>query len=403
MSTSSNNNRSKSVISRPHWVVLARSLPQALLVSIAIASIGLILLGSSYRPEPDLSQGSGVMAAPAPVSPSTSYNYRICIWIVSILVLLFLTLIPLLWVFSLWKGDSVEFRNGRLYRSKDPFGRHIVARNYNFADWHYRQSWLGKLMNYGDLVIGSGENAEHIPCRGHFSKLRSFLENGKTSSPVHRTQIQRQGCGCLTLIVLVPLVVGTFALYILSNPSYSDTAPDPTPVIPTSPSDSADQLVIVDWNPVTSTIITEEQIEQRLHKAWAEEDWEEVINLTEQLLTFNPDDTNMTEKLYAAHVNYGYALIAEGRFEEAKAEFNYALGVKPDGGEALEGLQALASEMLTPTPTPQLQYTIHVVQQGENLYRIALRYDATVKDIMATNGLADHCIYVGQELNIPIN
>jgi LysM repeat protein len=45
---------------------------------------------------------------------------------------------------------------------------------------------------------------------------------------------------------------------------------------------------------------------------------------------------------------------------------------------------------------------IHVVQPGQNLFRIALRYGTTVEAIMAANGLTDpHTIYVGQRLIIP--
>ncbi|MBC7260988.1 MAG: LysM peptidoglycan-binding domain-containing protein, partial [Chloroflexi bacterium] len=45
---------------------------------------------------------------------------------------------------------------------------------------------------------------------------------------------------------------------------------------------------------------------------------------------------------------------------------------------------------------------IHVVQAGENLFRLALRYGTTVEDIMAANGLTDeNMIFVGQRLVIP--
>lgn len=48
------------------------------------------------------------------------------------------------------------------------------------------------------------------------------------------------------------------------------------------------------------------------------------------------------------------------------------------------------------------EQVIHVVQDGENLFRLALRYGTTVEDIMAANGLADeNMIYVGQRLVIP--
>jgi LysM repeat protein len=45
---------------------------------------------------------------------------------------------------------------------------------------------------------------------------------------------------------------------------------------------------------------------------------------------------------------------------------------------------------------------VHVVQAGENLYRIALRYGTTIQALMSANGLSNsHLIYVGQRLRIP--
>jgi len=151
----------------------------------------------------------------------------------------------------------------------------------------------------------------------------------------------------------------------------------------------------------TPTLTVEEQLEQDLNEAWVAENWEEAISLIEQILAINPDKTDMTEKLYAAHVNHGYKLAAGGKLEEAKAAFSRALTIKPDGAEAITGLQQLLGGTPTPTPTPEPQYTSHVVQRGENLFRIALRYGTTVEAIMAANGLTNHNIYVGQQLRIP--
>jgi lipoprotein-anchoring transpeptidase ErfK/SrfK len=48
------------------------------------------------------------------------------------------------------------------------------------------------------------------------------------------------------------------------------------------------------------------------------------------------------------------------------------------------------------------QGQIHVVQRGENLYRISLRYGTTVQAIMNANGLSNaNYIWVGQRLVIP--
>ena len=54
----------------------------------------------------------------------------------------------------------------------------------------------------------------------------------------------------------------------------------------------------------------------------------------------------------------------------------------------------------TATPIPTGQVT-HVVQRGENLFRIALRYGTTVQAIASDNGIANPAlIYVGQKLII---
>jgi LysM repeat protein len=54
----------------------------------------------------------------------------------------------------------------------------------------------------------------------------------------------------------------------------------------------------------------------------------------------------------------------------------------------------------TSTPLPPGQVT-HIVQRGENLFRIALRYGTTVQAIASANGIANPArIYVGQKLII---
>ncbi len=51
--------------------------------------------------------------------------------------------------------------------------------------------------------------------------------------------------------------------------------------------------------------------------------------------------------------------------------------------------------------TARADNVIHVVQPGENLYRIGLHYGVSWVDLMQANGLADTNIYVGQQLIIP--
>jgi murein DD-endopeptidase MepM/ murein hydrolase activator NlpD len=68
---------------------------------------------------------------------------------------------------------------------------------------------------------------------------------------------------------------------------------------------------------------------------------------------------------------------------------------------SLEEAPQLAAGFFTAAPPVQTP-TIHVVQPGETLFRIAQRYGVTVDDIVAANNLADrNIIHVGQELVIP--
>jgi len=152
------------------------------------------------------------------------------------------------------------------------------------------------------------------------------------------------------------------------------------------------------------TLTVEEQLAKSLDEPWAAKEWETVIGIIEQILAINPAYDDMVEKLYAAHVNYGQQLAAEGKLEEAKMEFTRALDVKPGGGEAVAELEALAAgEAPVPsaTSTPGAQPTIHVVQPGEWLYQIARMYGTTAQAIMAANGLTSPTIHPGQQLRIP--
>jgi len=64
---------------------------------------------------------------------------------------------------------------------------------------------------------------------------------------------------------------------------------------------------------------------------------------------------------------------------------------------------AAATQAPTATPLPTGQVT-HVVRRGENMFRIALRYGTTVQAIASANGIANPAlIYVGQSLVIPIS
>jgi LysM repeat protein len=62
------------------------------------------------------------------------------------------------------------------------------------------------------------------------------------------------------------------------------------------------------------------------------------------------------------------------------------------------------SPLPTPTsvPTSSPSSGVHIVQRGENLFRIALRYGLTTQALAAANGIANpNRVYVGQRLVIP--
>jgi LysM repeat protein len=67
---------------------------------------------------------------------------------------------------------------------------------------------------------------------------------------------------------------------------------------------------------------------------------------------------------------------------------------------ALAASLALAA-LLALVQTGFAEAQIHVVQPGENLFRIALRYGVTVQALQSVNGLNNYIIYVGQSLIIP--
>jgi LysM repeat protein len=70
---------------------------------------------------------------------------------------------------------------------------------------------------------------------------------------------------------------------------------------------------------------------------------------------------------------------------------------------ALVLLVVLLAQMLPPAALAHAQSTIHVVKKGETLYSIARRYGVSLEAICAANGIADPSrIYVGQQLVIPM-
>ncbi len=57
--------------------------------------------------------------------------------------------------------------------------------------------------------------------------------------------------------------------------------------------------------------------------------------------------------------------------------------------------------LLTATQSAHAETRVHIVQPGETLFRISLKYGVTVEAIQAANGLTGNLIYAGQVLIIP--
>jgi len=152
----------------------------------------------------------------------------------------------------------------------------------------------------------------------------------------------------------------------------------------------------------TATLTADQLLAQQLDTVWASGDWPQAISLIEQILALNPTADGMTQKLYAAHVNYGRTLVAAGRLEDAKAEFSTALTIKPDGEEAMNELLKLSGETpILPTATSGAQ-TLYVVRAGDTLFSISRRFGVTVQAIMVANNLTSTNIRPGQQLYIPL-
>lgn len=149
------------------------------------------------------------------------------------------------------------------------------------------------------------------------------------------------------------------------------------------------------------TLTAEDKLLLQLDQPWAAGDWETAIRVIEEVVAINPAHAAANEKLYAARVNHGRKLAAEGRLEDAKAQFTLALEANPKGGEAYAGLRDLAGITQPATATPPPEASVHIVAEGETLWSISQRYGVTVQAVMQANSLQDYNVRVGQQLQIP--
>lgn len=99
-----------------------------------------------------------------------------------------------------------------------------------------------------------------------------------------------------------------------------------------------------------------------------------------------------------------YPAPTEGSIEEPAPGQPIPVETATDQPPAVE---ATPEQPVEPTPSadtgtnPQGE-RIHIVQAGENLFRIGLQYGFTYQELGAYNGIpAPYTIYVGQEIKIP--
>jgi len=97
----------------------------------------------------------------------------------------------------------------------------------------------------------------------------------------------------------------------------------------------------------TATPLDLAGLSEELDAAWKAGDWPTAISALLEMRAANPEDENSRGMLYWAYVNYGYALLVQGRRDEAITQFNYALSINPEGVEASDGLsEALETSMV---------------------------------------------------------
>jgi len=171
-----------------------------------------------------------------------------------------------------------------------------------------------------------------------------------------------------------------------------------------------------------------QQLLAELDAAWTRQDWAEALRLIDLIIAIDPEYPGIQDRQYQAHISYGYQSLTDGQCAMSLQQFQLALMLRPDGQEALVGLELLnrycptpqTPTSVPPTPTvtvaPTYPVTVvptthagpglsspitHVVQTGDTLYSLARRYGTTVEAIMQANGLLTYNIRIGDVLWIP--
>ena len=82
-------------------------------------------------------------------------------------------------------------------------------------------------------------------------------------------------------------------------------------------------------------------MESQMMMAMAANDWPNAVEYGRRILAQSPDRPGVVQALYRSQVSWAHELVSHGRYVEAREQFEAALGVIPEGVEALEGLRQL--------------------------------------------------------------
>ncbi|MHB1296734.1 MAG: LysM peptidoglycan-binding domain-containing protein [Anaerolineae bacterium] len=186
----------------------------------------------------------------------------------------------------------------------------------------------------------------------------------------------------------------------------------------------APQQPLADPTPTWTTSQVLQDLMTQLDTAWNAQDWVVALSLINQIIAIDPNYSDIQERRYFAHVNYGYQLLTAGRCTDAVATFRQALALQADGEEALMGLDLVSRYCPTPVPGVTVTATVTVtvtpktptvtptpvaltgpitytVQPGDTLYSLAKRYGTTVQAIMQANGMMTYFLRSGSLIWIP--
>jgi len=121
-----------------------------------------------------------------------------------------------------------------------------------------------------------------------------------------------------------------------------------------------------------STQVAARQVEgwlDQVEQPWLREDWSKVVALLERARQVEPENSEVNRTLAAARLAWGYALTDEEQWEEALAQFNLALAIRPDDAAVRQTVQ-LASAYLNGLTAFEQERWAEAAQNLETVYAL---------------------------------